>query len=230
MSLRRDPGSLRGNAPKRGGPGPPRPPILHVRRTGQGDRGRPSPWSARARPRRVVRAALRRGEPAVARTDRPSPGPRGAGPWAAARRAWAPWGRRDARVRGMHGHAPGRRRPRTPSHGPAGAPAERPRAMCRSRMAGRRRHLRAARGGRTSLGLRVPCGARTRGVPCASGRASACQPLLGHRKAGDAPRDRGPVVRSATAQGLRRGRLRPGHRPEGPCLGCRIFRPLHRRF
>ena len=93
----------------------------------------------------------------------------------------------------------------------------RPRASCRSRVAGGRRPPSGRPWWPDEHG---PTGA-VRGtdprVPRASGHASACQSLREQGEAVDAPRDRGPVERSATARGPSGGPSSlPGPGPRAP--------------
>lgn len=78
---RSNPGSPRGNALKRGGPGPPRPLIFpHGPQVPEGDRGRHGiPWAARARPGDGHRPRARLAEASRHMANVPGAMPRGAG-------------------------------------------------------------------------------------------------------------------------------------------------------
>ena len=115
-----------------------------------------------------------------------------------------------------------RARPRTeaaarPSHGPAGAPAGRPKASHRSRVAGVSRPPQGCPWWPDEHGPQGSVHRTGAVVPRASGHASACQPLRERWEAVDAPRDRGPAVRSATARGPSGGPSSfPGPGPRAP--------------
>ncbi len=216
---RRDPGSQRGNAPKRGGPGPPRPLIFpHGPQVPEGDRGRHGiPWAARARPGDGHRPRARLAEASRRMADVPGAMPRGAGtapgaPCSGALRVGSTSEGGDAATRPLAGTA---ERPRSIT-GPL-AHQRKAEASHRAREAG------AMRPRGPPMGARLPSGGAARQRRPA--RPSVCPGVLvcvspSGSRAGAVRKRGAEALRARAARDAVSGRTVKRHSPgpEGPCL------------